>query len=156
MANKRVLLEAKRVIQENVERWDQDVWASGEVNPNAIDYTECNTSFCLAGWINRLNGWLPEYEDGEIPAQRADGSYVLGEDEHVTWKTAKMATGKFYRADDPEDVWPAQDVATQLADLTPWQSSVLFLSFTDDVDEMSRLIDEVIRAGDDDDDGDEN
>lgn len=68
-------------------------WAIGPVNPNAADYTECGTQFCLAGAKAVADGWRPQYEMHDIYADSGTGSA----------RNVPVATGKFVRPENRHD-----------------------------------------------------
>lgn len=70
MANSLKLWEVFNVIRNNEDRWRQSTWSDGLTNPAATNYTECNTTFCVAGWGARLNGWKP------VVQRLFNGNYV--------------------------------------------------------------------------------
>lgn len=114
MANARKLLQTLEVVKENQGRWEQGSWVWGDVNPDpTVDYNECGTSFCFAGWMNRISGWLPAYRVVNFGTSAAP-DYVY------------RSTEKFYRADDPDSVIFAPDVARELGGLDVDQADFLF------------------------------
>ena len=86
------------------DRFDMRAWANGVVNPNAADYTECGTQFCLAGAKAVLDGWRPQYQamkrfdyklGGYVPvpnaAVLATGKFVRPENRHITDEDSPLA-----------------------------------------------------------------
>lgn len=88
--NAQALLDIIPVLREldDQGRFDMRLWAEGAVNPNAADYTECGTQFCLAGAKAAVDGWRPQYAVQKVYNEKLN-EYV---------KTGKlMATGLFLR-----------------------------------------------------------
>lgn len=66
MANITKARETLAVIRANPHRLNMGVWVSGDVNPNATNWSECGTTLCFAGWQALLDGLRPECYPGSV------------------------------------------------------------------------------------------
>jgi hypothetical protein len=134
MANAVKLRETVAVIRQNLHRWRQWDYASGRVNPDAKDWTECGTSFCLAGWRCAMDGLRP-MTNGIIDPQ--------------TWNEypdeVDDATFGFYDPADPDkDLIAPYYHAMDSFELNDEQAMYLFLYMTHDIDAFEARVEEVI------------
>jgi hypothetical protein len=134
MANAVKLRETVAVIRQNQHRWLQASYASGKVNPDAKDWTECSTSFCLAGWRCVMDGLQP-LTIGIIDPLCVDEDPADADD----------ATFGFYDPADPtKDLIAPYYHAMNSFELTEEQANYLFLYMTLDIDAFEARVEEVI------------
>jgi hypothetical protein len=134
MANAVKLRETVAVIRQNLHRWRQEGYASGKVNPDAKDWTECGTSFCLAGWRCVMDGLRP------LTIGIIDPLCV---DEYP--EDADDAGFGFYDPADPtKDCIAPYFHAMCSFELNDEQASYLFLCMTHDIDAFEARVERVI------------
>lgn len=103
--------------------------ALAAIEENPDDWDQGKWSSCLAGFITRLNGWEVHYDDSELSIE------MFGE---------SVATGRVYRLDDQEDLYRAEHVAKQLADLNWREAAYLFSPSVKDLDGLKDRVENVI------------
>lgn len=144
MPNAEALREIIPVLREleQADRFHMAEWARGDVNPNAADWTQCGTQFCLAGAKAAYDGWKPQY--------RIETVYDSSKGEHVD---RAVATGSFVRAEDQatvHDRWSSlardpENIATRAFELTAHQAHFLFYAtHISRVDDMVRRMEWLI------------
>lgn len=144
MPNTAALREIIPVLRQlhQAERFYMAKWVSGTVNPNAADWTECGTQFCMAGAKAAFDGWVPQYEFGMVWDDKLNG-----------YERQTIATGMMVRPEhqadshDPDDdeAHDPGDLAREAFDLDPEQVQFLFMAtHISRVDDMVRRIEWLI------------
>lgn len=147
MPNAEALREIIPVLRalEQADRFKMSEWASGSVNPNAADWTQCGTQFCLAGAKAAFDGWRPQYEMVEAYNRKTD-----------TYEMVPRATGRFVRPEHQATSHSRHDTGTHEADriarvafgLDMEEAQFLFMAtHISRVDDLVRRIEWLINGG---------
>lgn len=138
MVNAEKLWEVYEVIKANPHRWNQERWAVADnANPNATSYKDCGTSFCVAGWGARINGWRP------MLYRELDGK--LRPLEHIFVPESSPANSVFYTGQLDGECRSPREIAQELFELNDHEASVLFAaSAASNLEELKYLIRRVV------------
>lgn len=148
MPNAQALREIIPVIREldQADRFYMSEWARGHVNPNAADWTQCGTQFCLAGAKAAYDGWKPQYEIKTIRDRKTH-----------QWVQRAFATGRFVQAEDQATVHDRyderaadpEDIAREAFHLSHHEVQFLFYAtHISRVEDMVRRIEWLINGKD--------
>lgn len=112
------------VIRENLPRWNQAIYIAGKVNP-LVDYHDCGTTACAAGWTCLRKGYRPTFYQAPGPL-------------------SGYATGTFCHPDTPDLEELPEVIAAGILELDSAEQEAVFCCFTDDIEAFAARVEEVI------------
>lgn len=122
---------------ESLKRWKMFFWADGVVKPEAKDAWECGATYCGAGWVCAINGYLPAYVTYNGKPVAAAGSIFvpIGSERDINSTDFNWSS-----------TINVEDFARKKLEITKAQAEVIFLDTSSmrDVEKYFAVVDYVL------------
>lgn len=150
VAHIKVLVTAQTQPEYSGDVWDQNQWRTGafySLQAAKLDIRQdrCGTAMCVAGWAIELDAKNRKVNPLDIWVTGPDDAYAFS-----VWATPeeiRRADGVYHLSGtDQRMVVNAGSRAADLLGLTPYEADTLFNGIDTEIDELEKLVEEIIEG----------